>query len=191
MSVPVTMRGLIPPDVYMCPGLSSEGKSGNATMYVCVPRGRAEEEDPRAMYDVPPRGRRRRNREKSMYAPMVPKIFFQSKVKFCWPIWGYLKKRLKSCTGIFYYKIALHHCSPNFQLPSTTGCLCCNILIQTVPFRWGEKCSDNHSCDVLQMVGASVTRLGYFWKVFATNVLTKIAQILSNFSGYLEKALFK
>ena len=42
---PQTMRGLIPLDVYMCPGLSSEGKSGNATMYVCVPGGRGEEED--------------------------------------------------------------------------------------------------------------------------------------------------
>ena len=43
--VTIIMRGLIPLDVYMCPGLSSEGKSGNATMYVCVPGGRGEEED--------------------------------------------------------------------------------------------------------------------------------------------------
>ena len=54
-------------------------------MYVWVPGGRGEEEDilltPRAMYDVPPGSRRSRNREQNMYAPMVPKIYYQVQSK--------------------------------------------------------------------------------------------------------------
>ena len=36
-----------------------------------------------------------------------------------------------------------------------------------------------------------MTRLGYFWKVLGTNILTKLAQIFNDFLGYLEKALFR
>ena len=76
------MRGLIPPDVYMCPGLSSEGKSGNATMYVCVPGGRAEEEDPGAMYDVPPPGPPKKESRTKDVCPHGPEDFFPAQSKF-------------------------------------------------------------------------------------------------------------
>ena len=39
------------------------------------------------------------------------------------------------------------------------------------------------------LVVSSVTRLGYFWKVLATNFLTKAAQIFDNGLGYFEKTL--
>ena len=44
--------------------------------------------------------------------------------------------------------------------------------------------------DALDDYDYSVTRLGYFWKVGVTNFLTKVAQIFSNFMGYLEKCNF-
>ena len=44
--------------------------------------------------------------------------------------------------------------------------------------------------DALDDYDYSVTRLGYFWKVGVINFLTKVAQIFSNFMGYLEKCNF-
>ena len=84
--IPICKRGLIPPDVYMCPGLSSEGKSGNRD-HVCMcpggPRRRRRHcLTPARCMMSPPRGRRRRNREQNMYAPMVPKILYPVQSKF-------------------------------------------------------------------------------------------------------------
>ena len=38
----------------------------------------------------------------------------------------------------------------------------------------------------LSNVAASVTRLGDFWKILVTNFLTKVAQIIEDFLGFLE-----
>ena len=37
----------------------------------------------------------------------------------------------------------------------------------------------------------SVTRLGYYWTILATNFLTKVAQMFTNILGYYEKWHFK
>ena len=41
------------------------------------------------------------------------------------------------------------------------------------------------------MVVNSVTRVGYFWKILATNFLAKVSQIFGDFLGYLENTAFE
>ena len=46
-------------------------------------------------------------------------------------------------------------------------------------------------CEKKYSVATSVTRLGYFWKVLATNILAKLAQMCVDFLSYSEMVLFR
>jgi hypothetical protein len=116
----------------MCPGLSSEGKSGNATMYVCVPRARAEEEDTGAMYDVPPPGPSKKESRKKYVCPHGPEDFFPAQSKNLCPE---VHQSLFKIPKIMAKKIPLL-------------LLCCAVYLASSPvFATNEPVMQSHKAD--------------------------------------------